>query len=131
MDRYDRFTSPRQDAKVAPTQSEEEHRHLDHLQTVPPPKEQINQDHPSNAYKQPFTLEAALSLSLDDQNVPWYLQGYDLFIETRTSKYHAHSPTIIHQRKRKISTPHLNKLVMTRRGLVPGFKDELGTGGGM
>ena len=34
MDRHDRFTSPRKDAKVAPTQSEEEHRHLDHLLPV-------------------------------------------------------------------------------------------------
>ena len=85
----DRFTSTRQDAKVAPTQSEEEHRHLHHLQTVPPPKEQINKEQPAvHSYDHPFTIEDALSLSLDDRNVPWFLQGYDIFMETRTSKYY-------------------------------------------
>ena len=113
----DRLPFPRQDAKVAPTQSEEKRQQRDDglpvgshqsypLQqtTKPPsqPKEQTNKEQPwvqqeANPYEQPFTLDAALSLSLYDQTVPWYLQGYDLFMETRTSKYPPHSRTITNQ----------------------------------
>jgi len=107
----DRATFPRQDAKVVPSQSEEDHQRRDDAlpvgshqsyplqqSTKPPPKhkegtkkEQPGEQQVSNPYEQPFTLEAALSLSLDEQTVPWYLHGYDLFIETRTSKYHTHA----------------------------------------
>ena len=79
----DRFAFPRQDAKVAPTQSDEKLQQDDLLpvgsvlsfhqrpQVEPPsqPKEQTNKEQPwvqqeANPYEQPFTLEAALSLSL-------------------------------------------------------------------
>ena len=112
-----RLAFPRQNAKVAPTQSEEKLQRRDdglpvgshqsyplQQSTKPPPKhkegtkkEQPGEQQVSNPYEQPFTLEAALSLSLDDQTVPWYLQGYDLFMETRTSKYPQHSRTITNQ----------------------------------
>ena len=113
----DRLAFPRQNAKVAPTQSEAKlqqrddglpvgsHQSYPLQQTTKQqskPKEERNKEQPgvqqvSNPYEQPFTLEAALSLSLEDQTVPWYLQGYDLFMETRTSKYPPHSHTITHQ----------------------------------
>ena len=118
----DRVTFPRQDAKVVPSQSEEDHQRRDDAlpvgshqsyplqqSTKPPPKhkegtkkEQPGEQQVSNPYEQPFTLEAALSLSLEDQTVPWYLQGYDLFMETRTSKYQTHAHTSKNQSKRKI-----------------------------
>ena len=121
-----RLASPRQNAKVAPTQSEEKlqrrddglpvgsHQSYPLKQTTKQPskpKEETNKKQPgvqqeANPYVQPFTLEAALSLSLDDQTVPWYLQGYDLFIEARTSKYHTHSHTIINTTNIYISTPN-------------------------
>ena len=110
-----RLAPPRQNAKVAPTQSEDKlqqrdaglpagsHQSFPLQQTTKPPpkpKHERNKEQPggqleANPYVQPFTLEAALSLSLDDQTVPWYLQGYDLFIETRTSKYQAQPHTSI------------------------------------
>ena len=113
----DRLPFPRQDAKVAPTQSEAKlqqrddglpvgsHQSYPLQQTTKPPpkpKDERNKEQPggqleANPYVQPFTLEAALSLSLEDQTVPWYLQGYDLFMETRTSKYPPHSRTITNQ----------------------------------
>ena len=112
----DRLAFPRQHKKVVPTQNEEKRQRDDLLpvgstlsfhqrsQVEQPsqPKEEINKEKPgvqqvANPYEQPFTLEAALSLSLDDQTVPWYLQGYDLFMETRTSKYPPHSHTITNQ----------------------------------
>jgi len=115
-----RLASPRQNAKVAPTQSEEKlqrrddglpvgsHQSYPLKQTTKQPskpKEETNKKQPgvqqeANPYVQPFTLEAALSLSLEDQTVPWYLQGYDLFMETRTSKYHTHTPTLKNTTKR-------------------------------
>ena len=94
-------------SKVFPSQSEEEHQQkgdglpVGSHQSYPlQQKEETHKEQPgvqqvSNPYEQPFTLEAALSLSLDDQTVPWYLQGYDLFMETRTSKYHTHTHTTI------------------------------------
>ena len=39
-----------------------------------------------NPYTQPFTIEAAFSLSIDKQFLPWYLEGYSLYQESRTSK---------------------------------------------
>ena len=113
----DRVTFPRQDAKVVPSQSEEDHQRRDDAlpvgshQSYPlqqttkqqsKPKEERNKEQPgvqqeASRYEQPFTLEAALSLSLYDQTVPWYLQGYDLFMETRTSKYPPLSRTITNQ----------------------------------
>ena len=101
-----RLASPRLNAKVAPTQSEDKlqqrdaglpagsHQSFPLQQTTKPPhtpkdelnKEQTGEQLQASPYEQPFTLEAALSLSLNDQTVPWYLQGYDLFMETRTSK---------------------------------------------
>ena len=53
-----------------------------------PPTDQGN---PTNPYEQPFTLEAALSLSLEDHLLPFHLTGYDLFLEAVTSKYHSHT----------------------------------------
>ena len=103
----DRFAFPRQDAKVVPTQNEEELQQRDdglpvgsHQSYPLQQKEETHKEQPgvqqeASPYEQPFTLEAALSLSLNDQTVPWYLQGYDLFMETRTSKYHTHTHTTI------------------------------------
>ena len=134
----------RKDAKVVPTQSEEHQQRDEGLpvgsvhtlhqrpQAEPPSqqREEVNEEHQVqrqsvDPYSQPFTIEAALSLSLDDQFVPWYLQGYDLFMETRTSKYRTNPHTIINQEKERfISTLYRHTYVVPRRAFVPLLKDE-------
>ena len=49
-------------------------------------KDQQEVVQPVDPYSQPFTIEAAFSLSIDEQFLPCYLQGYNLYQESRTSK---------------------------------------------
>ena len=49
-------------------------------------KEQSDVLQSVDPYSQPFTMEAAFSLSIADEFLPWFLVGYDLFEETKTSK---------------------------------------------
>ena len=101
----ERLPFTRKDAKVIPTQSEQQQRdeglpvssvHTLHQrpQAEPPTqqREEVNEEHQVqrqlvDPYSQPFTIEAAFSLSISDEFLPWFLVGYDLFEETRTSKY--------------------------------------------
>ena len=40
----------------------------------------------NNPYDQPFTIEAALSLAIPDNDLRFSLQGYNLYHESTTSK---------------------------------------------